>query len=80
MAADRRRPPSPAPAGRVPGDGFLMGCEDFCPEERRVHRVAVDGFWMDVHPVTNAEFRRIVTATGHIGFRCIVRPTESPPP
>jgi formylglycine-generating enzyme required for sulfatase activity len=71
MAADRRRPPSPAPAGRVPGDGFL---------ERRVHRVAVDGFWMDVHPVTNAEFRRIVTATGHIGFRCIVRPTESPPP
>jgi len=27
-----------------------------------VHRVAVDGFWIDEHPVTVAEFRRFVKA------------------
>jgi formylglycine-generating enzyme len=43
-----------------------MGSEDFYPEERPVHRVAVDGFWMDEHPVTVAEFRRFVKATGHV--------------
>jgi sulfatase modifying factor 1 len=50
----------------VPGGTFRMGSEDFYPEERPVHRVAVDGFWMDTHPVTNAEFRRFVKATGHV--------------
>src|SRR5262245_44838239 len=49
----------------VPGGTFLMGSEGVYPEERPVHRVAVDGFWMDAHPVTNAEFRRFVKATGH---------------
>jgi formylglycine-generating enzyme len=28
----------------------------------------VDGFWMDRHPVTNAEFERFVAATGHVTF------------
>ena len=43
-----------------------MGSDDFYPEERPVHRVRVDGFWIDEHPVTNAEFRRFVKATGHV--------------
>ncbi|HET8742082.1 MAG TPA: formylglycine-generating enzyme family protein [Gaiella sp.] len=47
----------------VPGGTFAMGSEDFYPEERPVHRVAVDGFWMDEHPVTAAEFRRFVRET-----------------
>jgi sulfatase modifying factor 1 len=51
---------------RVPGGEFLMGSEDFYPEERPVHRVAVEGFWIDPHPVTVAEFRRFVRATGHV--------------
>src|SRR4029450_3376065 len=50
----------------VPGGDFLMGSEDFYQEERPVHRVEVDGFWIDAHPVTNAEFRRFVKATGHV--------------
>jgi len=50
----------------VPGGTFLMGDERFYPEERPVHRVTVDGFWMDEHLVTNAEFRRFVKATGHV--------------
>jgi formylglycine-generating enzyme len=50
----------------VPGGKFLMGSEDFYPEERPARRVEVDGFWIDDHPVTVAEFRRFVTATGYV--------------
>jgi formylglycine-generating enzyme len=51
---------------RVPGGTFWMGSRDFYPEERPVHRVTVDAFWMDEHPVTNAEFGRFVDATGYV--------------
>jgi formylglycine-generating enzyme len=50
----------------VPGGEFLMGSEDFYPEERPVRRVAVEPFWIDAHPVTVAEFRRFVKATGYV--------------
>jgi formylglycine-generating enzyme len=50
----------------VPGGSFLMGSDHFYPEERPVRRVAVDGFWMDDHPVTVAEFGRFVTDTGYL--------------
>jgi formylglycine-generating enzyme required for sulfatase activity len=43
-----------------------MGSNDFYPEERPVHAVTVDGFWMDEHQVTVAEFRRFVKETGHV--------------
>jgi formylglycine-generating enzyme required for sulfatase activity len=51
---------------RLPGGSFLMGSEDFYPEERPVRRVEVGGFWIDTHPVTVAEYRRFVKATGHV--------------
>jgi formylglycine-generating enzyme len=50
----------------IPGGSFLMGCEDFYPEEAPVHEARVGGFWMDEHPVTVAEFRRFVKATGYV--------------
>jgi formylglycine-generating enzyme len=50
----------------VPGGSFLMGSQDFYPEERPVRPVEVGGFWMDEHPVTVAEFRRFVKATGYV--------------
>jgi formylglycine-generating enzyme len=50
----------------VEGGSFLMGSEGFYAEERPVHDVAVDGFWIDEHQVTVAEFRRFVKATGHV--------------
>jgi formylglycine-generating enzyme required for sulfatase activity len=50
----------------VPAATFAMGSNDFYPEERPVHRVAVDGFWIDDHPVTVAGFRRFVKDTGHV--------------
>jgi sulfatase modifying factor 1 len=50
----------------VPGAEFAMGSERFYPDERPVRRVAVDGFWIDPHPVTNAEFAAFVEATGFV--------------
>ena len=68
-ASARNGAPGPAPArdmAWVPGGTFRMGSSDFYPEERPVHDVTVGGFWMDEHPVTVAEFRRFVKATGHV--------------
>ncbi|MBV8403185.1 MAG: formylglycine-generating enzyme family protein [Gammaproteobacteria bacterium] len=53
---------------RVTGGEFLMGSEHHYPEERPVHRVQVDGFWIDRTPVTNREFRRFVESTGYVTF------------
>ena len=36
------------------------------PDEKPAHRVRVDGFWMDEHEVTNAQFRAFVEATGYV--------------
>jgi formylglycine-generating enzyme required for sulfatase activity len=52
----------------IPGGTFRMGSDKHYPEERPVHRVTVDGFWMDRHPVTNERFQRFVDATGHVTF------------
>ena len=50
----------------VPGGTFRMGSDRHYPEEAPVHRVTVDGFWMDRTPVTNRQFRQFVEATGHV--------------
>jgi uncharacterized BrkB/YihY/UPF0761 family membrane protein len=50
----------------VPGGTFQMGSDRHYPEEAPVHRVTVEGFWMDRHTVTNREFARFVRATGHL--------------
>jgi len=50
---------------RIPGGTFAMGSEDFYPEEKPVHEVSVDGFWMDCHEVTNEQFAQFVEATGY---------------
>jgi formylglycine-generating enzyme len=50
----------------IPGGTFQMGSADFYPEERPVHEVIVDGFWMDPYVVTNADFARFVDATGYV--------------
>jgi formylglycine-generating enzyme len=60
------RAPNTAGMALVPGGTFLMGSNGFYAEERPVHRVAVDAFWMDRAPVTVAEFRRFVKATRYV--------------
>jgi formylglycine-generating enzyme required for sulfatase activity len=72
-------PPGPAPEGMVwiPGGEFSMGCvvpsEGVCTmatmnsvhDAQPIHRVYVDGFWMDTNDVTNAKFEKFVKATGY---------------
>ena len=50
----------------IPGGTFRMGSDRHYPEEAPVHRVTVDGFWMDRTPVTNRHFRRFVEETGYV--------------
>lgn len=71
-------PPQKGRAGMkwIPGGEFSMGCKDprMLPEgggepmadARPIHRVYVDGFWMDKTDVTNAEYARFVKATGYV--------------
>lgn len=75
---NRAPAPTPAPAGMVwiPGGEFSMGTtdptSDICggndpmPDARPIHRVYVDGFWMDTTEVTNAEFARFIAATHYV--------------
>jgi formylglycine-generating enzyme len=44
---------------------FVMGSDEHYAEERPAHDEQVAEFLMDVHPVTNAEFRRFVKDTGY---------------
>jgi formylglycine-generating enzyme required for sulfatase activity len=50
----------------LPGGTFVMGSDTHYPEERPAHRVTVDAFRIDRFPVTNADFARFATATGHV--------------
>src|SRR5215468_2480071 len=70
--------PGTVPAGMVwiPGGEFSMGSplesESLCSmpgmsrDASPVHRVYVDGFWMDATELTNAEFAGFVKATGYV--------------
>jgi formylglycine-generating enzyme required for sulfatase activity len=59
-----------APPGMIwiPGSTFLMGTNDkeSFPNERPAHFVQVQGFWIDEHDVTNAEFSKFVERTGYV--------------
>jgi formylglycine-generating enzyme len=50
----------------ISGGTFKMGSERYQPEERFTHVVRVDGFWIDRHEVTNAQFKQFVDATGYV--------------
>jgi len=64
------RAPDDRPAGMVwvERGTFSMGSTDPLArtDESPIHRVRVDGFWMDVTEVTNARFRAFVEATGYV--------------
>jgi len=59
-----------APANMIwiPGGTFRMGSDKHYLEEAPVHRVSVDGFWIDRTPVTNRQFKEFVRATGYVTF------------
>lgn len=51
----------------IPGGEFLMGSTDPLarPDESPVHRVRVDGYWIDATEVTNDQFAAFVKATNY---------------
>ncbi|HEY7099205.1 MAG TPA: formylglycine-generating enzyme family protein [Terriglobales bacterium] len=71
-------PPVPVPDGMawVSGGEFSMGANDppdmddvgmkATVDARPIHRVYVDGFFMDKTDVTNADFEKFVKATGYV--------------
>lgn len=52
----------------IPGGTFRMGSDRHYPEEALVHRVTVDGFWIDYTSVTNRQFKAFVRETGYVTF------------
>jgi len=75
---NKNAPAASPPAGMawIPGGEFSMGAQDppmqdqvgmqATLDSRPVHRVYVDGFWMDKSDVTNGEFAKFVKATGYV--------------
>jgi len=63
----------------IPGGTFAMGSDCHYAEEAPVHRVTVDGFWMDVTPVTNRQFRAFIDDTGYRTFAEIAPRAEDYP-
>jgi formylglycine-generating enzyme required for sulfatase activity len=76
---NKRSATGPAPDGMVwiPGGEFSMGAKapldahdavgmQATTDSRPIHRVYVDGFWMDTTEVTNEQFARFVRATGYV--------------
>jgi formylglycine-generating enzyme required for sulfatase activity len=72
-------PSGAAPEGMVwiPGGEFSMGAQDppdandavgmqATTDSRPIHRVYVDGFWMDTTEVTNEQFAAFVKATAYV--------------
>jgi sulfatase modifying factor 1 len=73
---------TPAPASTpdgmawIPGGEFSMGVQNApdinevgmqaTTDSRPIHRVYVDGFWMDKTAVTNEEFAKFVKSTGYV--------------
>ena len=50
----------------IHGRATTMGSDRFYPEERPVHTVTVDDFWIDAHLVTNRDFAGFVAETGYV--------------
>ena len=50
----------------IPAGDYLMGSDRFYADEGPVHRVHVEAFELEKHPVTNAQFAEFVADTGYI--------------
>ena len=48
----------------IPAGPFIMGSDEYGPETPP-HTVSLEAYYIDKYPVTNAEYKRFVDATGH---------------
>ncbi len=73
VAGCKKSAPSPAPLPApppgmvyIPGGQTRIGSNDGLPQEQPVFTADVKPFFLDIHPVTVAQYRAFVQATGHI--------------
>ncbi|MCH8292693.1 formylglycine-generating enzyme family protein [Candidatus Poribacteria bacterium] len=59
------QPTVPKDMVRIPAGEFQMGSNDADSDEKPVHTVYVDAFFMDTHEVTVGQYKRFISATGH---------------
>ncbi len=66
FAAATSCPSPPAERVHIKGGSFVMGSGAVYAEEGPPRETRVDGFWIDPHEVTNAQFAAFVKATGYV--------------
>jgi formylglycine-generating enzyme len=49
----------------IPAGDFEMGSNSGEADEKPVHTVSINAFYMDMYEVTNAQYKKFVDATGH---------------
>jgi sulfatase modifying factor 1 len=65
LSVSAEPPPAPMKEVWIPGGEFTMGDEEFA-EAKPLHKVQVDGFWMDETEVTNEQFAEFVRQTDYV--------------
>ena len=53
----------------IPAGEFQMGSNGGYPDERPVHTVYVDAFYIDTHEVTNAQYKKFVDCKSKVAKR-----------
>ena len=61
---ERTNPKDGAVMVFVPAGEFLMGSDEGSPDEKPVHRVTLDGYWIYRYEVTVAQYRKFCQETG----------------
>ncbi|MCQ0110419.1 formylglycine-generating enzyme family protein [Zhouia amylolytica] len=67
---EKSKPETPEGMVWIPGGSFTQGAYDndnlALQHEKPAHPVSVDGFFIDITEVTNAQFKKFVEATGYV--------------
>lgn len=58
-------PPTPPGMVLIPAGEFQMGSNDGDDDEKPVHTVYLDAFYIDKYEVTNAQYKKFMDATSH---------------
>jgi len=53
-----------APMVLIPAGDFQMGSNDY-DNEKPIHTVYLDAFYIDIYEVTNAQYKKFMASTGH---------------
>lgn len=61
----QKSPEAPEGMVLIPAGAFMMGSDDGDSDEKPVHEVYVDAFYLDQHEVTVAKFREFVNVNGY---------------